>query len=60
MASAVTWPLWRRSRFWQRARREVAAVKPDVLWLAESVHTGFVIDRRQRGLVAQSDGECCV
>ena len=43
--------------FWQRARREVAAIKPDVLWLAESVNTGFVIDRRQRGLLAQSDGE---
>jgi hypothetical protein len=43
--------------FWQQARAEVAAVKPDVLWLAESTHTGFIVDRRQRGLVAQSDGE---
>lgn len=43
--------------FWQRARAEVATVRPDVLWLAESTHTGFIIDRRQRGLVAQSDGE---
>jgi glycosidase len=43
--------------FWERARREVAEVKPGVIWLAESVHTGFVIDRRQRGLVAYSDGE---
>lgn len=44
-------------RFWERARAEVAQVKADVLWLAESVHTGFVIDRRRRGLLAHSDGE---
>jgi len=43
--------------FWERARREVAAVKSGVIWLAESTHTGFIVDRRQRGLVAQSDGE---
>jgi glycosidase len=43
--------------FWERARGEVAAVKPGVIWLAESVHTAFVVDRRRRGLVAQSDGE---
>ncbi|MBK8988516.1 MAG: alpha-amylase [Chloroflexi bacterium] len=43
--------------FWRRARQEVAAVKPGVIWLAESVHTSFVIDRRRHGLVAQSDGE---
>ncbi|MCA9872784.1 MAG: hypothetical protein KC441_04000 [Anaerolineales bacterium] len=43
--------------FWQRARQEVAAVKPGVIWLAESVHTGFVVHRRRQGLIAQSDGE---
>ncbi len=43
--------------FWQRARQEVAAVKPGVIWLAESVHTGFVVHRRRHGLMAQSDGE---
>ncbi len=43
--------------FWQRARAEVATVKPGVIWLAESVHTSFVIDRRRRGLTAVSDGE---
>jgi glycosidase len=43
--------------FWLRARQEVAALKPDVIWLAESVHTSFVIDRRRRSLMAQSDGE---
>jgi hypothetical protein len=32
-------------------------MKPGVIWLAESVHTGFVVDRRRHGLLAQSDGE---
>lgn len=43
--------------FWLRARQELAAVKPGLIWLAESVHTSFVVDRRRRGLLAQSDGE---
>ncbi|MCA9931554.1 MAG: hypothetical protein KC419_23875 [Anaerolineales bacterium] len=43
--------------FWQKARAEVAAIKPDVIWLAESVHTEFVVDRRRAGLTAVSDGE---
>lgn len=43
--------------FWQRARAEVAKVKPGVLWLAESVHTHFIVDRRRRGLAGWSDGE---
>ena len=43
--------------FWQRARRELAAHKPGIIWLAESVHTSFVLHRRRHGLIAQSDGE---
>lgn len=43
--------------FWQRARADVAEVKPDVLWLAESVHADFVIERRRNELTAFSDGE---
>lgn len=43
--------------FWKRARTAVAQVKPGVIWLAESVHTGFVIDRRRHGLMAHADGE---
>jgi len=43
--------------FWERARAELAEIKPDIIWLAESVHTGFVIDHRQHGLTAYSDGE---
>jgi glycosidase len=43
--------------FWQRARREVAAVNPNVIWLAESVDLGFIHFRRQRGLIAHADAE---
>lgn len=43
--------------FWNKARKEVAKVKPGVIWLAESVHASFIIDRRFRGLHAASDGE---
>lgn len=42
---------------WQQAREAVAQVKPGVIWLAESVHTSFIIDRRRRGLTGWSDGE---
>ena len=44
-------------RMWLRARREVAGVKKDVIWLAESVHLGFVEQRRRQGLTALSDAE---
>lgn len=43
--------------FWLEARSRVADINPDVIWLAESVHTAWVIDRRQNGLTAQSDAE---
>ncbi len=43
--------------FWVRARRAVAEVKPGMVWLAESVHAGFVTERRARGLPAYSDSE---
>lgn len=43
--------------FWRRARAAVAQVKPGVIWLAESVHTSFVVDRRRQGLIAHADGE---
>lgn len=43
--------------FWLEARRRVAQVKPDVLWLAESVHAAFVAFRRARGLPTLSDSE---
>lgn len=43
--------------FWEQARQAVATVKTGVLWLAESVHTGFLIERRRRGLSGYADGE---
>lgn len=43
--------------FWQRARAAVAAVKPGVIWLAESVHAGFISHRRAQGLPGHSDSE---
>ena len=43
--------------FWMEARREVARVKPGVIWLAESVHADFVVSRRRNGLLANSDSE---
>jgi glycosidase len=43
--------------FWQEARAAVAEVKPNVLWLAESVHSRFIFDRRRNGLSGHSDGE---
>lgn len=43
--------------FWQRARDEVAAIKPDFVWLAESVDPGFIVFLRSMGWNANSDCE---
>ena len=43
--------------FWLQARRAVAAVKPGIIWLAESVHAAFVAYRRWHGLSGWSDSE---
>ena len=43
--------------FWLQARREVAKVKPGIIWLAETVHVRNVELRRMLGLPAVSDGE---
>ncbi|RMG94173.1 MAG: alpha-amylase [Chloroflexi bacterium] len=51
VAAAVPLP------FWQRAREELAHIKPNLLWLAESVHTAYLLQRRQQGLVAHADSE---
>jgi len=45
------------AEFWQQARQEIAAIKPGVIWLAESVHAAFIEVRRQEGLFAISDSE---
>jgi len=43
--------------FWLRAREQVAKVNPQTIWLAESVHAGFVSSRRDANLRAHSDCE---
>jgi len=42
---------------WQRARRECGEINPEVVWLAESTHAGFIEDRRRRGLSGNSDSQ---
>jgi len=43
--------------FWKAAKTHVEEINPDVIWLAESIHAGWVIHRRQNGLRAHSDAE---
>lgn len=43
--------------FWLAARKRVAAVRPDCIWLAESVEHEFIRYNRNQGLVALSDSE---
>ena len=43
--------------FWLEAKARVEAINPHVIWLAESVHTAWVVERRQNGLTAHSDPE---
>lgn len=43
--------------FWEAAKARVEEINPDVIWLAESIHTGWVIHRRKNGLRAHSDTE---
>jgi len=43
--------------FWVDAKAQVEAINPDFIWLAESVETGWVIDRRRNGLTAHADAE---
>ena len=43
--------------FWRQARQEIAAMKPGVIWLAESVHLSFLEERRRAGLSGYADAE---
>lgn len=43
--------------FWKRARKEVAKVRPDAIWLAETVDSGFIRYMRSCGVLAQSDSK---
>lgn len=45
------------AEFWRRARAAAAEVRPDCLWLAESVHSMFNVYNRMRGLEAATDYE---
>ncbi len=43
--------------FWVRARKEVASIKPDFVWLAESIHRSFNVMCRLNGMQAATDVE---
>lgn len=43
--------------FWMQARKEVAEVNPDCIWLSESVEPEFITYLRSQNMVAHSDGE---
>ena len=43
--------------FWRQAREAVAKVRPDCIWLAETVHSGFGADARRDGIYSANDYE---
>lgn len=43
--------------FWLQAREEVASVRPDCIWLSESVEPAFTLANRAKGITSLSDGE---
>ncbi|HWS56926.1 MAG TPA: alpha-amylase family glycosyl hydrolase [Actinotalea sp.] len=43
--------------FWVQARAELAALRPGLLWLAETVHPSMVEARRAQGIATAGDGE---
>lgn len=43
--------------FWKEAREAVAEIRPDCLWLAESVEPEFIAACRREGIGMASDGE---
>ena len=43
--------------FWLEARKAVEEVRPDAIWLSESVEPEFILHMRSRGLTAHSDSE---
>lgn len=44
-------------KFWLQAREEVAKIKEDVIWLAESVDPDFMYMLRKKGVTVHSDSE---
>lgn len=43
--------------FWIRARKEVEAINPDFIWLAETVHPHFIEETRAKGFYCASDSQ---
>ncbi|ALV61716.1 Glycoside hydrolase 13 family enzyme, alpha-amylase [Thermococcus sp. 2319x1] len=43
--------------FWEKAKKEVAKINPNLIWLAETVHPSFVRWLRERGFRVHSDVE---
>lgn len=43
--------------FWLKARQAVEKVKPDVIWLSESVHLEFIREMRAQNVMVHSDCE---
>jgi len=43
--------------FWCKAREAVAQVRPDAIWLAETVHSGFGLMARNEGMYSANDYE---
>lgn len=43
--------------FWLRARKEIAEINLDFIWLAESIHPSFINHIRSLGYAAASDSE---
>ena len=43
--------------FWEQARDEVAEVRENCIWLAETVHPGFIKYLRELNLIGNSDSE---
>lgn len=43
--------------FWLKARKEVAGVNPECIWLSESVEPEFILDLRAKGMNSLSDSE---
>ena len=43
--------------FWLKARDEVAKINLNILWLAESVDSSFILNMRKNGFVGLSDSE---
>ncbi len=43
--------------FWEKARKEVAKIRPDCIWLSESVEPEFIVYLRSQGIIAHADCE---